>query len=411
MIAILATLDTKAGEAQALAAHVAALGHEPHVIDVGLEPEHAGADTPARVVAAAVGGAGEAVTSADGGVAGLRTGGDRAAAMATMGRGAAAVLAELAPDGVLTVGGNQGTAIAALAVRALPVGVPKVIVSTVASGDVRPYVGDLDVTMMFSVGDLLGGPNPVTAPLLAQAAAAVCGMAAVRGERPDAAVGLTAFGNTHRACLRVLQRLREHGHAVVPFHASGACGSAMERLIDAGRIAAVADLTTHELLGELYPEDAYAPVRPGRLTAAGRAGIPQVVVPGGLEYFCFGPPESIPVRLRERPTHHHNPYNTNVRTSAEELARVGGLMAERLNAARGPAAVLVPARGWSEVGAPGGALHDPAANQALVDALEGGLRPRVELRVLDHAINDEPFADAVAGALLARLGDRVATPA
>ena len=378
-IAIVATLDTKRGEAEELARLVQATGFEARLLDVGLDAEP-----------------------------GLRSRGDRAAAMSAMGAAGASRLRALdragSLAGVLAVGGNQGTAIAAMAMRELPIGLPKLIVSTVASGDVRPFVGDGDVTMLFSVGDLLGGPNPVTAPVLEQAAAAVCAMAQARAAHvPSAArpaVGLTAFGNTHRAAERILARLREAGRAVVPFHASGACGSAMERLIDDGRLSAVVDLTTHELLGELYPFDRYAPVRPGRLTAAGRHGLPQVVVPGGLEYFCFGPPDTVPPELRDRPIHHHNPFNVNVRTSAEEVEAVALLLADRLNAASGPAAVLVPLRGWSEVGSRGGALHDAAANAALVEVLRERLGERVQLRELDLEINDVAFADAAADTLL-----------
>ena len=221
---------------------------------------------------------------------------------------------------------------------------------------------------------------------------------------PTTAVGLTAFGNTHRAAVRIIDGLRAAGREVVAFHASGACGSALERLIDAGQIDAVVELTTHELLGELYPWDAYAPVRPGRLEAAGRRGLPQVVLPGGLEYFCFGPPESIPPELRERATHHHNAFNTNVRTSGDELRRVGALMAERLNASAGPVAVVIPLRGWSEVGGPEGRLHDPVANQALVDALRAGLRPSIEVREIDAVINDPVVADAAVELLLRPAG-------
>jgi uncharacterized protein (UPF0261 family) len=208
-----------------------------------------------------------------------------------------------------------------------------------------------------------------------------------------------------------MQRLRAAGCEVVPFHASGACGSAMERLVDDGVLDAVLDLTTHELLAELYPDDIYAPVRPGRLTAAGRAGLPQVVLPGGLEYFCFGPPESVPPALRERPTHRHNPFNMNVRAGADELRRVGQELAARLNAARGPVAVIVPLRGWSEVGAPGGPLHDPAANAALVDALRAALRPRIELTTVDAEINDPEVAALAADTLLGLLaGDPPPAP-
>jgi uncharacterized protein (UPF0261 family) len=396
---VVATLDTKAGEVAYLKRRIEDRGWIATVLDVGLGEDPAGlAYVTAEEVARAAG------TS----VAELRATYRRDLAMRAMGEGAARVLVERHREGllagVLGVGGNQGTAIASIAMRALPIGPPKVIVSTVASGNVRPYVGDSDVAMMFSVGDLLGGPNPVVERVLAKAAAAVVGMAEAEEEfasRPTPkSIAITAFGNTQRAVVAAMDRFAKAGRSVVPFHASGACGSAMERLIEEGAVEAVLDLTTHELLGELYPEDIYAPVRLGRLTAAGRLGLPQVVVPGGLEYFCFGAPDTIPPRFRGRKTHHHNPYNTNVRTSGEELGRVGELMAGRLNASRGPVVVLVPELGWSEVGSPGGVLHDPQANAALVEALRGLLEPCIRLRELDMAINDPAFADLAASTVL-----------
>ena len=402
-IAILATLDTKAGEAAYLRQRIEDLGWTAKVFDVGLGQTPSGL---ASVTAEEVALAGESSVSE------LRAGYRRDLAMQAMGEGAGRLLEEQHRTGRLAgaigVGGNQGTAIASTAMRALPIGLPKLLVSTVASGNVRGYVGDSDIAMLFSVGDLLGGPNPVTERVLAKAAAAVVGMVEAEenlatSEAPKA-IAVTAFGNTHRAVVTAMDRLEAAGHAVVPFHASGACGSAMERLVEEGSMEAVLDLTTHELLGELYPEDIYAPVRPGRLTGASRLGLPQVVVPGGLEYFCFGAKDTIPDRFRDRATHHHNPYNTNVRTSHGELRRVGTLMAERLNAARGPVAVLVPQRGWSEVGSPGGVLHDLNANAGLVETLHELLDPAVLLREVDATINDPAFAELAADTLLESLG-------
>lgn len=398
-IAILATLDTKSSEAAYLQDAIEKDGRQVTVMDVGLgeAPEEL-ADVTATEVASTAGAS----------VDELRSEGQRDKAMEAMGKGAGELLLEKHRDGqlrgVIAVGGNQGTAIAAIAMQALPIGPPKLIVSTVASGNVRDYVADSDITMMFSVGDLLGGPNPVTRRILDKAAAAVVGMVAAE-EQPTLAnqtkaISITAFGNTHRAVVTAMEQLMTAGHSVVPFHASGACGSAMERLVEEGLIEGVLDLTTHELLGELFPEDIYAPVRPGRLTAAGRCGIPQVVIPGGLEYFCFGAPETIPSRLQDRAIHYHNPYNTNVRTSPEELRRVGGLMAERLNASHGPVSVLIPTLGWSEVGSPGGVLHDPDANREFIEALREGLDPVVSLQEVDAAINNDEFAELAAATLL-----------
>jgi len=396
MIAVLVTLDTKSEEAMFLRREIAAAGGDVRVIDVGLGDSDPPGDLPATEVAAAAGTSIEQVRRLP-----------RGEAMATMGQGAGAHLlrwhAQGELDGVLAVGGNQGTAIAAMAMRTLPIGPPKLIVSTVASGNVRGYVGDSDITMQFSVADLLGGPNKVTSSILRKAAAGIVAMASVAdtgavGER--SAIAVTAFGNTEQAVVVAMGKLKDGGFDVIPFHASGACGSAMERLIDEGKFHAVLDLTIHEVLGELHPTDIYAPVRPGRLSAAGRRGIAQVVVPGGLDYFCFGGVEDIPPGYRDRPTHVHNPYNTNVRTTAAELTQIGRLVAARLNAATGPVAVLIPTRGWSHVGSPGGALHDPDANAAFPDALRRHLRPGIDLRLIDSTINDPSFAIEAAQTLM-----------
>lgn len=404
VVAVLATLDTKREEAVFLRDRIIDNDGEAVVVDIGLSP----ADDPVATVPAS------AVAAAAGrDVPGLRAG-PRDEAMAAMGAGAAAHLTRWYDagrlDGMIGVGGNQGTAVASIAMRAVPIGAPKLLISTVASGNVRKYVMDSDIAMQFSVADLLGGPNIVTTSILDTCAAGIVAMARAAARyraraRPRAtAVAVTAFGNTEAAVVRAVAALREQGYEIVPFHASGACGSAMERLIRQGTLQAVLDMTTHELLGELHPRDIYAPVRPGRLTAAGEMGIPQVVVPGGLEYLCFGGVDEIPEAYRGRPTHVHNPYNTNVRTTAEELAAVGELMAERLNAATGPVAVLVPLRGWSHVGSPGGVLHDPAINQALIDVLGARLRSDIPLTLLDLSINDEAFAVTAAQTLTDMVG-------
>jgi uncharacterized protein (UPF0261 family) len=404
-LVVLATMDTKEAEARYLAGRLAAADAAVRVVDIGLRPgKHAWVDVDAEAVATAAG-----RTTAE-----LRERARRDQAMDTMALGAATVLgrwhAEGRLRGVVAIGGNQGTSIAATAMRGLAYGIPKIIVSTVASGNVRGYVGDADITMMFSVGDLLGGPNIVTEPVLRAAVGALVGMAAVavpsppggrsRSARATRPVAVTAFGNTHQAVTTAMAGLEGHGREAVVFHASGACGSAMERLIDEGEFSAVLDLTTHELLGELYPDDIYAPVRPGRLTAAGRAGIPQVVVPGGLHYHCFGSPGTIPPRMHGRAVHHHNPQNTNVRADAAELEHVAAVMAERLDGAVGPAAVLVPARGWSEVGSPGGVLHDPQGDARFVEVLTARLSSAVPVEVLDMTINDTAFAQAAVDRLL-----------
>lgn len=398
IVAVLATLDTKQAEADYLAEQIRATGGSPRVLDIGLGTgDGRSADVGNEEIAA----------RSERSVEELRSS-PRHVAMAGMGHGAGEILRQWHQadglHGVIAVGGNQGTAIASIAMRELPIGPAKLIISTVASGNVREYVMDSDIAMQFSVADLLGGPNVVTRDILRRSAAGVVAMAAAAMTAPEpearTVVAITAFGNTEPAVVAAMTHLEQAGYACVPFHASGACGSAMERLVDDGTINAVLDLTTHEVLGEIEPRDIYAPVRPGRLQAAGRQGAAQVIVPGGLEYFCFGGVETIPAEYRDRPTHIHNPYNTNVRTSAEELRQAGELVAARLNAATGPVAVLIPMRGWSGVGSPGQILHSPETNQAFVDALQEQLADHIRLEQHDLAINDPAFAALAARTLI-----------
>jgi len=390
-IVVLATLDTKGSEAAYVADLLRRFGRRPCLMDTGFRhPPACRPDVDREQVAAAAGFDPASVR--------LLT---REEAVQAMGEGAGLLLARGAAEGryagVIALGGNQGTAIAGIALRRLPFGIPKVAVSTVASGNMRPYFGHKDVAVLFSVADLLGGPNLVSRPILEAATAAIAGMVASSPRlRPGAqpAIAITAFGNTNAAVAAARALLGERGCEAVAFHASGAGGSAMEELIEVGLFDGILDLTTHELAGEICGQDVYAPTRPGRLTAAARRGLPQVVAPGGLDYFCFGAAGTIPEAYRGRAIHRHNPYNTNVRTSPAESARLGELVASRLNAAPpGTAAFLYPQRGWSEVGSPGGPLHDPEANRAFLESLCAALSPSVELHVLDLAINDRGFAE------------------
>jgi uncharacterized protein (UPF0261 family) len=398
-IAILATLDTKGAEVAAMKDHLATLGYAATIIDIGpMGPPAIRADLTNEEVARQ---SGWALSSL------LRTG-ERDRIMEAMGKGAGKLLSRLfvkgSIDGVIGLGGNQGTAVSSTAMRVLPFGFPKYLVSTVASGNIRPYVGDRDIGVVFSVGDFLGGANPVTGAILANAVSAVVGMAehgaritAKPGER---IIAVTALGNTEPAATRAVRSLRAAGFQVVAFHASGAGGSAMEDLIEEGLIQGVLDLTPHELTEEVVGAGAYMPVNPGRLTAAGKKGIPQVISTGGLEYLCFGPRETIPMRLRKRKTTMHNPYNANVTISRSEMAEVGKVMVDRLNAAAGPTAVLIPLRGWSVYGAPGGVLHDGAVYRIFLKTLKDRLRKDIELTVMDANINDDSFVDACVDQLI-----------
>jgi uncharacterized protein (UPF0261 family) len=404
-IAILATLDTKGAEAASMRGLLETLGCAATVIDIGpLGPPAIRADHSNEEVAG-LGGWNLAEL--------VRTG-RRDRIMETMGKGAGKLLSHLffegRIDGVIGLGGNQGTAVSAMAMRVLPFGFPKYLVSTVASGNIRPYVGDRDIGVVFSVGDFLGGINPVTGPVLANAVAAVVGMvrhgsriALKPGERT---IAVTALGNTEPAASRAVKTLKERGFQAVAFHASGAGGSAMEDLVAEEMIQGVLDLTPHELAEEVVGAGAYQPVNPGRLTAAGRKGIPQVVSTGGLEYLCYGPRESIPRRLRKRRIYMHNPYNANVKVSRSEMAEVGRVMADRLNTATGPTALMVPLKGWSVYGAPGGVLYDGVGNRVLLKALREHLKEGIRIREIDAHINDAPFVDACVDQLITYLEEK-----
>ena len=401
-IAVLGTLDTKGAEVRWLGELIEARGHRALVIDVGIahQPTVA-ADVPREEVAAA---AGETIPN-------LIVAGSRDRSIESMGTGAGRVVRSLYEagrlDGAIGVGGAQGTWLVSRAMQELPFGVPKLVVSTIASGNIRPWARHKDIAVLFSVADILGGPNTVSKAVLANAAGAIAGMveagggAVARGKRT--AVGLTAFGTTNTAVITAVGLLQEMGCEPIAFHASGACGTAMEDLIDQGVIDAVLDFTTHELVGELFPQDIYAAVKPGRLAAAGRRGIPQVIAPGGLNHTVFGPADTIPAAFRQRQVYAHNPAITAVKLTPDELRQVARLVAERLNAAQGPVAVLIPLLGWSDVDKEGAALPNPEGNRAFVAELKLRLAARITLRELPLHMNDPAFAREAVAQLAAQM--------
>jgi uncharacterized protein (UPF0261 family) len=392
-IVILGTLDTKRDEVGFVKEFIQGRGHEATVVDVGpLGPPLDDPDVSNEKIARL---AGWDLRNL------LRTP-QRDQIMEAMGKGAARCLLDRYKqdelDGIIGVGGNQGTAIASMAMRVLPIGFPKLIVSTVASGNIRPYIGNKDIVIIFSVADLIGGPNPVSRSILSNATGALLGMIEYgqriclrEGERT---IAISALGNTEPAVSYAVRSLKEKGFHAISFHASGAGGSAMEELMEAGVIDGVLDLTPHELSEEVVGAGAYVPVRPGRLSVAGRLGIPQVVSLGSLEYLCFGSRESIPLGMRRRKIYMHNPYNANVALSRKEMAKVGRIMAERLNEAKGPTAVFIPVKGWSVYGAEGGPLHDPDAYKIFLRAFQKHLHSRILIKEMDAHINDGFFVDA-----------------
>ena len=304
-------------------------------------------------------------------------------------------------DGVLAVGGGQGTAIATPAMQALPIGVPKVMVSTIASGSrsFEPYVGTSDIMLMHSVADI-AGLNTITRKVLTNAAAAVVGMAeAAQGAEATAlsgrqVIGTTMLGLTTPCVMHARSLLEGWGYEVVTFHANGTGGRCMERLIDEGLVQGVLDLSLQELTG--YQCHGLFDGGPQRLKTAGSRGLPQVLAPGGIDYIVLGPRSSLAPDQARRPLIVHNPNITLVRTSAEEMAQIGRLLAARLAGSSGATSILIPLRGFSYSDRPGHAFYDPEADAAFVDALEEDLAPQIEVVKVEAHINDPAFAEAVA---------------
>ena len=295
-------------------------------------------------------------------------------------------------DGILCMGGSRGTAIGTAAMRALPFGVPKVMVSTIASGDMRPYVSTKDITMVHSVTDIVG-LNRMTKRLLTCAAGAVMGaVSADPGLEASgkAFIAMSSMGGINRAVFRAQKTLEEKGFEVVAFHTVGTGGQAMEETIEKGLIDGVLDLVTHELTDHLY--GGFCDAGPARLEAAGRRGIPQVVAPGCLDFIVLSPPEKVPEGLRNRKVYRHTPEVGLVRTNKDEMATIGKVMAGKLNKALGPVIIAVPNRGFSPADRPGKPLYDPAADRAFVEALRQSLKPSVRIVEVDAHINDEVFA-------------------
>ncbi|MDB5059328.1 MAG: hypothetical protein JWO59_2800 [Chloroflexi bacterium] len=391
-VAIIGTLDTKGEEFAFLRDRVAEHGLQPLVIDVGVlgEPRFSPDVSHDRVAELAG-------TS----IADLRSSNDRGQALTAMATGAAMLTRELHESGrldaMIGMGGSGNASVAAAAMQALPTGVPKLLVTTVASGDTRAYVGTTDVTLMPSVVDI-AGLNRFSIRILSNAAAAISGMAAQEPPKPPEGtrplVAATMFGVTTPSVTAARQRLEELGYEVLVFHATGTGGRAMEALARDGYVTGVLDITTTELADELV--GGVFGAGPDRLEAAGTLGLPQVVSLGALDMVNFGPMDTVPAKFRGRKLYVHNPTITLMRTTPEENAQLGEQIARKLNAARGPLAVFVPRRGVSAIDVEGGAFFDPAADAALFGALKRLLRPDIRLIEMDTDINDPSFARAMA---------------
>ena len=396
-VALVGTLDTKGADLAFLAGRLRAAGADVIVVDAGTgDPAGLIPDVDGEAVAAA---AGTSRTV-------LRSAADRGRAVTEMGRGAALVISDLAAQGrvsgVLSAGGSGGSSIAAQVFAALPVGMPKLLVSTMASGDVSPYVGAKDVCVMYSVVDV-SGINRISRMILGNAAAAMAGMVAARdGVAPDPderpLVAASMFGVTTPAVETARARLAELGYEVLVFHATGAGGRALEALAEARLVSGVLDLTTTELADDLV--GGVLSAGPDRLTAAGAAGLPQVIAPGALDMVNFGPPATVPAQFSGRLFYEHNPTVTLMRTTAEEMAELGVRVGRKAAGAKGPTEVFWPDRGVSALDADGQPFYDPAADEACREALDRELTAAgLTLHRMDANVNDPAFAAAMADRL------------
>jgi len=398
-VAVLGALDTKGAEFAYLIQCIRTCGHQTLLIDTGILAE---SELSPDILAGQVAAAGGIPLSA------LREQKERGPAMHVMARGAAVIVANLYNagriDAIIGMGGSGGTSIFAAAVRDLPVGFPKLLVSTMASGDTRLIVGSKDLILVPSVVDI-AGLNYISRRVIANAANAICGMVAGVFEEMTTSkpiVAISMLGNTTPTVDAARKVLEAEGYEVLVFHAVGSGGRAMESLIADELVAGVLDLTTTELASELTGSPFSA--GPDRLMAAGQRGVPQVISVGCLDFSIFGRLETLPEKYRSRRLYAWNPETTLMRTTREESARLGEVIAQRANAACGPVIVLLPLGGSSQLDLPGQPFWMPEADEALFAAIRLHLRLEVERIEIDNDINHPHCAETAVQALLRLMG-------
>jgi uncharacterized protein (UPF0261 family) len=401
-IAVLGTLDTKGHEHDYVAQIIRSRGHQTLLIDCGsgAAPQIT-PDISREQVAAAAG--------LD--LAALQSRQDRGESVTAMSQAAAVLTAKLHAEGrihgIISLGGGGGTAIGTAAMRALPVGFPKVMVSTLAAGNVAPYVGTKDIVMFPSIVDV-SGMNRISRVLLARAAGAICGM--VETPVPEAEdkplIAASMFGNT-TACVNAAKEIMEaKGYEVLVFHSTGTGGKIMESLVEAGMFSGVLDITTTEWADEVV--GGILGAGPDRLNAAAKTGTPAIITPGCLDMVNFGERSSVPSKFQDRTFYIHNPQVTLMRTTPDECAQLGRILAEKANASTGPVAVLLPRKAISIISAAGQPFHDAKADEALFTSLKEHLKPNIPLQELDADINSPEFAKACAECLLGLMVKREA---
>jgi uncharacterized protein (UPF0261 family) len=394
-IIVLGTMDTKGLEMQFVRAEIEKHGHRALLIDSGVVGKPNGQADITREQVAASGGMA---------LAQLLKQPSRETAAPIMAKGAAALVKALVEKGevhgIVSLGGTQGTTLSTSVMRHLPYGFPKVMVSTIASGNVAPFVDIKDITMMFPVTDILG-LNSVSRKMLSNAAGAVCGMAESdvtleTGGRP--LVGVTTVGITTQGAMKAIEVLQAAGYETIVFHAVGTGGRAMEALMKEGVIKAVLDIATIEVSNEMY--HALLAGGPDRLTVAAGLGLPQVICPGAIAILVYGTPDTIPTKYQDRKYLAHSPQISDIRLNREEQVAVAHELARRLQGNRGPCTFLVPRRGFDSYSAEGQTFWDPEADAAFLATLKAELPASVRWVERDTDINDPVFATEMANTLI-----------
>jgi len=394
-IVVLATLDTKGREAQYLREQIEKFSDKALVVDTGVTGTPGAHPDVTREQVAEAGGLS---------LAKILEQPSRDVAAPVMAEGATKIITRLADEGkvhgIVAMGGTQGTTLSTRVMRALPYGFPKVMVSTMASGNVAPWVDIRDITMMFSVTDIMG-LNPVMRKILANAAGAVCGMAGVdvkleRSEKP--LVAITTVGITTLGAMKAAEVLEAAGFETIIFHAIGPGGRAMEQMMKEGLIGAVLDYSTIEVSNEMF--HALLAGGPDRLTTAGKLGLPQLLCPGAIEVLVYNEPETVPSPYNTRTLIRHSPQITDVRLNKEEMAKVGTEVARRLQYTRGDAIFLIPTAGYDSYAVKGMGFYDPQADAAFVEALKKDLPKTIRIVERDTYIEDPAFAVEAAQMLI-----------
>jgi uncharacterized protein (UPF0261 family) len=406
-IVIIGTLDTKGPEVQFVKNLIEGKGHLPLTIDCGIRGSPCFQPTFSRQVVAKA-----AQTTLDE----ILVRADKNGAIQKMAIGTTEIVLRLYRegrlDGIIALGGVQGTVIATTAMQALPLGIPKVMISTVANGQTPfgPFIGTKDITIIHSVADI-AGLNFITRQILAEGVGAITGMVEMGLGKPGTvrpAVAMTTAGVTTLGATQIQDLMESWGYEVIAFHCNGIGAKAMEELVETGDLIGILDLTPHDVVDFLF--GGIFPASPVRMEASCQRGIPQVVVPGAADFILYGPLESVPPKMRERRYVMHNPIHTHVRTTHEEMVSVGRYVGQRLALSTGPAEVLIPNRGFSQLNVAGGPLFEPESDRGFLEGLSQELgrtgAKHVRVRVVEMHINDPGFAQVAARSLHGLIQER-----